>query len=98
VRPKKFEHPFILVLLFLSGFSVELQTKIELVDTSWVSMKHGTGGANLGLYGDVRKTHDLEMLKALQTSSATLGVAVAVKHTTRSALISSTNRATDRKS
>ena len=95
MRHQKLEDLFVLVVLFSNGFCVELQAKIELVATI---MKHGAGGANLGLYGDVRKTHDLSMLKALQTSSATLGVAVAVKHTTRSALISSTNRATDRTS
>ena len=93
MRPQKAEHLFVFVVLFADGSCVELQARIELVATSRRDMEQG--GTNLGLYGDVRKTHDLLMSKALQTSSATLAVAVAVKHTTRSASISSTNRATD---
>lgn len=42
----------------------------------------------------VRNTPDGVIRKALHTSSVTFAVAVAVKHMTRSALISSTNRAT----
>lgn len=53
-------------------------------------------GTHFGLYGIVRKTPSWSIRNALQTSSATLAVAVAVKQMTRSALISSTKRATIR--
>lgn len=55
----------------------------------------GLKRTHFGRYGEVRNTPCSSMSKALQMSSTTLTVAVAVRQMTRSALISWTKRATE---
>ena len=80
-------------MLLVDGLGVQAQTVARLATVTRFTLLR----AELyyfGRYSGVRNTQDLLMSNALQTSSATLGVAVAVRQTTRSALTSLTKRET----
>jgi len=73
------------------GLSEEMEARVRQLGRR---TENRIWGDYFGLYGEVRKTQESVTLNALQMSSATLVVAVAVRQMTRSAWISSTKRAT----
>lgn len=76
-----------------SAYSFRLQLLVSCEETKSGGLC-GLRYTDFGRYGVVRKTPASSILNALQTSFATLAVAVAVKQMTRSASTSSTKRAT----